>query len=88
MTSQIESIRSTQYTSLYKNEQFEDEISQWRLLKTQTILYKIITVHINHMFRPGPGLLLILIFSLGIVVNHINWPQVKYCIVFSLEALT
>ena len=34
ITSQIESIRSTQYTPLYKNEQFESRISQWRLLST------------------------------------------------------
>ena len=32
ITSQIESSRSTQYTPLYKNEQFESRISQWRLL--------------------------------------------------------
>ena len=32
MTSQIESIRSTQYTPLYENEQFASRSSQWRLL--------------------------------------------------------
>ena len=31
MTSQIESIRLTQYTSLYKNKLFESRSSQWRL---------------------------------------------------------
>ena len=33
MTSQIESIRLTQYIPLYENEQFERRISQWRLQK-------------------------------------------------------
>ena len=32
MMSQIESTISTQYTLLYENEQFESQISQWRLL--------------------------------------------------------
>ena len=32
MTSQIESIRSPQYTPLYENEQLESRISQWGLL--------------------------------------------------------
>ena len=32
MTSQTESIRSTQYTPLYKNKQFESRITQWGLL--------------------------------------------------------
>ena len=32
MTSQIESRRWTQYTSLYENNKFERETSQWRLL--------------------------------------------------------
>ena len=31
--SQIESTTSTQYTPFYENEQFESQISQWRLLK-------------------------------------------------------
>ena len=38
MTSQIESIRSAQYTPLYKNEQSESKISQWRLLNTKSII--------------------------------------------------
>ena len=32
MMSEIESTRSTQYTPLYENEQFESRISQWKLL--------------------------------------------------------
>ena len=33
MTSQVESIGSTEYTPLYKNELFESKSSKWRLLK-------------------------------------------------------
>ena len=41
MTSQIESFSSTQYTPLYKNEQFESKIIQWILLEVcmKTILF-------------------------------------------------
>ena len=45
MSSQIESIRSTQYTSLYENKLFESRSSQWRrlvkILKTIEIVLRL-----------------------------------------------
>ena len=49
MRSQIESIRSTQYTPLYENEQFESRISQWRLFKAVDFLNTICMAEKNYV---------------------------------------